>query len=79
MRLQFLTGDFTVTENLCDEAATDCFATMDGNDCASTVSVTQEMMAAANADDLEPKMTKSPNELSARQCREVAHAVMATR
>jgi hypothetical protein len=83
VRLDFLLDifpcDFTIPENLREESAADRFAAMDGNYSATTVGVTQEVVASLDSDEVETKATKRLDELIAVECRKCAHAMTAMR
>jgi hypothetical protein len=72
-------SDFAIPENLREESASDCFATVDWNHSATTVGVTQEVVASLNSDEVETKVTKRLDELGAVECRKCAHAMTAIR
>jgi len=55
--LQFVLRDLAVSENLSKEAAANRLAAVDGNNGAATVVMAEEVMAAFDANEIEPKTT----------------------
>lgn len=72
-------GDFTIPKNLGNETATDDLAAMDGNNGASAIGVTKEVMAPLDLNEIKTKATKLLEELGAVECGKCAHAMTVTR
>ena len=70
---QFLCGDFTVTDDLRQKAATDCFTGMYGYYRTPAVNMLKEMMTAFTSNDLESQFPKGLDQALARDSGEVAY------
>jgi len=77
--LNFFSGDFTISENLCEKSAADALATVNWHHRASSVGVTEEVVTSLDSNDLKAKTTKRLDELDAVERWESAHAMTATR
>lgn len=77
--LQFVPRDLAVSENLSKETAAKRLAAVDGNNGAAAVGMTEEVMAAFDANEIEPKTTQRLEEMCAGDCGKCAHAMTATR
>ena len=77
--LELLSSDFTVAQDLRKETAPDSLTTMNRDNGATTVWVTQEMVTAFGSDDLETVFAKHFDQLCSGKRREGTHALTATR
>ena len=55
---EFVPRDLAVSKDLCEQATTDCLATMDRNNGTATVRMAKEMVAALCSEDLETQLPK---------------------
>jgi hypothetical protein len=77
--LEFFPGDFAVPENLGKESTADRFASVDGNNGASAVGMTEEMVTSLDSYQVKTEAAKRLDELNTAQCRKCAHAMTVTR
>lgn len=77
--MQFFPREIAVSENLSKETAANRLAAVDGNNGAAAVGMAEEVMAAFDANEIEPKTTQRLEEASAGDCWKCAHAMTATR
>ena len=79
LSLQFFPREIAVAENLGKETAADRLPAVDGNNGAAAVGVAEEVMAAFDANEIEPKTTQRLEEVGAGDRGKRAHAMTATR
>ena len=77
--LQFFPRDLAVSENLSKETAANRLAAVDGNNGAAAIGMAEEVMAAFDANEIEPKTTQRLEDVRASDCGKRAHAMTATR
>jgi hypothetical protein len=77
--LKVFASDFAIPEYLGQKAAPDGFTAMNRNDRTSPVGMPKEVLAALGADNLKAEFPKGFDEAQARDRREPAHLVTATR
>ena len=77
--MQFFPREIAVSENLSKETAANRLAAMDGNNGAAAVGMAEEVMAAFDANEIEPETTQRLEEVRTGDCGKCAHAMTATR
>ena len=77
--VQFLAGDITIPEYLSKETPTDGLPTVYRDNGASAVRVSEEVVAALDADKIKSEALERPDDLSTLECGKRAHAMTATR
>ena len=70
---QIVSAELAVSQNSCEESASNRFPRMDRNDGCAAVRVPQEVVASANPRHLEPKRLKRGDELLAGEARQLGH------
>ena len=77
--MKVFASDFAIPEYLGQKAAPNGFAAVNRNDRASPVRLPQEVVAVPGANNLKAKFPQGFDEAKARDRREPAHLVTATR
>jgi hypothetical protein len=77
--LNFLSAQFALSKNLSQQAASDGFAAMDGNDRASAVGVTKKMMTPLRSYHFKTKTPKHLDELNPADGWKRTHATIEIR
>jgi hypothetical protein len=77
--VQFLAGDLAIPENLSKETSTNGLAPMHGDNSASAVRMSEEVVTALDAHNIESEAAECPDDLSPLECGKSTHAMTATR
>jgi hypothetical protein len=77
--LDIFRRNLTIPQDLGNQPSPDRFAAVDWNNRTTSVRVLEEVMAAPDARDLKPESLEPLDQLGARDCRQPAHLLTATR
>jgi hypothetical protein len=77
--LEFLPGEFTISQNLSKESSPNRFAAVYRYDCAPAILMAQEMVTALRTDNFKTKFPKGFDKLRTSDGRQSTHDEIATR
>lgn len=73
---EFISFDFAITKDGCQQARADSLTRVYGQNCAPAVGVTKEVVAALDSRHFEPRLPQRRQDLSSRDARKPRHATL---